>query len=126
MPVCYIAEEAPIIRKVAARILDEFGFNSNGVTTFEDLRQRVSQQQPNLVIVSETLEDIDCVEIISTVRRMPGGQNAVVLVCSTQNGLGLRSRVRRAGGDGLLIKPFTRETFVHQLRAFGLLSSAAA
>lgn len=126
MPTCLIADEAPVIRKVAARILEQAGFDSDGVTTVGDLEGAVASSAPSLIIIAESFDGADCAELVGLLRASPNGRDATIVVCSAQNSLGLRSRVRRAGGNGVLLKPFTGETIRHQLRSFGMTGSLAA
>lgn len=126
MTTCLIADDAPIVRKVAARILELNDFSVEGAETVEDLTRVLGGGMPDLIILSEHFCERDGVALATEIRAMRGGKLPTILVCAAENGIGLRSKVRRSGANGVLLKPFTRETVEAQLGRLGLTRALAA
>lgn len=126
MKSCIIADEAPVIRKVADRILDLNGFACEQIETSADLMRALRREMPDLLIIAQRLEDEDGLALVERIREMPGGNLPTILVCSSENGIALRTKSRRSGANGILMKPFTRETMEIQLGRLGLAKALAA
>lgn len=126
MTTCLIADDAPIVRKVAARILELNDFAVEGVEATEDMMRALRDTMPDLIIVSERLGETDGIALATEIRGLRGGKLPTILICAAENGIGLRSKVRRSGANGVLLKPFTRQTIEAQLGRLGLTRALAA
>lgn len=126
MKTCIVADEAPIICKVATRILDGHAFEARCAESAVALEAELARAMPDLLIIAERLGEADGIAMVRRVREMPGGKMPTILLCASENGIALRSKVRRSGANGLLLKPFTRETLEAELIRLGLTRAQAA
>ncbi len=126
MKICLIADDAPIVRKVAARILKLNKYHVEAPETVRDMIATCRANMPDLVIVAETFGDEDGLGLVQRIRDLPDGNVPTILICTSANSIALRSRSRRCGANGVLMKPFTRETVDGQLRRLGLANALLA
>ena len=126
MKTCLIADEAPIICKVASRIVELHDYTADFVQSGEELREALAKSMPDLLIIADRLGDERGVEIVKDIREMRGGRLPTILICASENGIAARSRIRRSGANGLVVKPFTNETMEVQLARLGLTRTLAA
>ena len=126
MKTCLIADDAPIICKVAARILETHDYASEAVDAPERLRAALAKAMPDLLIVADRLGNAEGLKLVEEVRAMPCGAMPTILLCTSETGFALRSKLRRSGANGALLKPFTRETLETQLGRLGLTRALAA
>lgn len=126
MTLCLIADDAPIVRKVAARILKFNKFHVEAPETVRDMTALARATMPDLLIIAETFNDEDGLQLVERIRKLPDGKVPTILICTSANSIALRSRARRSGADGVLMKPFTRDVFETQLRRLGLANALVA
>ena len=126
MNTCLVADDAPIICKVAKRIVRMHGFEADCAETPAALRMALIRRMPYLLVIADRLGDEDGLALVAEIRDMPGGKMPTILVCSAENGIALRTKLRRSSANGLLLKPFTQETFETHLTRLGLMKAEAA
>ncbi len=118
---CLIVDDSAVIRKVVRRMLEEFRFV---VTEAEDGRQGVAacaQSMPDAVIVDWNLEDMDAFATLRAMRGLPGGDQATMLFCTTENDVGYIARAMRAGANDYLMKPFDKAMMRAKLAEHALI-----
>ncbi|ORE97770.1 response regulator [Aurantimonas sp. 22II-16-19i] len=118
MKTCLIIDAAPVIRKIAFRLLSRDGLD---VDTLEKPAEAFdwieSHGAPDLLIVAASAQDKTVVDEIKRLRERAGGSMHIVAMIVEAN-LGLMTRLKRAGVEGYLYKPFDRQSLDNGLRAF--------
>ena len=119
MQSCLIVDPAPVIRKVASRILFQMGLTVEGVASGDEARAWVAANGlPEIVIVAASAEDPAGVELVRHLRAEAEGRPTVILASIVESNLGLMTRLRRAGVTDYIYKPFDRSALEGWLTPF--------
>lgn len=111
MRTCLIVDESSVIRKVAGRILFQLGFEARSAASGAEALELMGDNEPlDLVITAAILPDMGGEDFVRLVRGRPGGNGIVVLGSLIEANLGQMTRLKRAGANGFVYKPFNRET----------------
>lgn len=126
MKTCLVVDDSAVIRKVAKRILEGMKLI---VIEAEDGAQAITaceRQIPDVAIVDAFMTDMDGYEVVRSLRRMPDGGQAKVLISVVESDVGTIAKVLHAGADTYLMKPFTSESLREKLEEVGILEPPAA
>jgi two-component system chemotaxis response regulator CheY len=118
---CLIIDDSSVIRKVARRILEGFGF---AVTEAADGRQALDacvSEMPEAILLDWNMPVMDGYEFLRALRAMPGGDRPKVVFCTTENDLAHIARAMHAGADEYIMKPFDKEIVEAKLQEVGLM-----
>jgi two-component system chemotaxis response regulator CheY len=118
---CLIIDDSSVIRKVARRILEGFGF---AVTEAAGGRQALDacvSQMPEAILLDWNMPVMDGYEFLRALRAMPGGDRPKVVFCTTENDLAHIARAMHAGADEYIMKPFDKEIVEAKLQEVGLM-----
>ncbi len=129
MKTCLIVDESSVVRKVAARIVFQLGFEVDAHASVAEAQAAIARNGlPTLLILSATTATAD--EVLAFVRDCRArhdARSASILALLVEANLGLMTRLKRAGADGFLFKPFTRAEMAAGLSPFiGAVASEAA
>jgi len=115
-----IVEDAPVIRKVANRILSDLGFlvveAADGFEALDVCRNNI----PEAMIVDWEMPRMNGVEFIQEFRQLEGSERTKVLYCTTEVVVPDMTRAKRAGATGFIMKPFNREILEFKLQEAGV------
>ena len=118
---CLIIDDSSVIRKVARRILEGFGFT---IVEASDGRQAIEACQkdmPEAILLDWNMPVMDGYEFLRVLRAMPGGDKPKVVFCTTENDLAHIARAMHAGADEYIMKPFDKEIVEAKFQEVGLL-----
>jgi two-component system, chemotaxis family, chemotaxis protein CheY len=120
MKTCLIVDESSVVRKVAARIAFQLGFEVQAHPGVQEAQASVAEHGlPKLVILAASTASADEVlAFVRACRARPDGRSASILALLVEANLGLMTRLKRAGADGFLYKPFTRTEMAEGLKPF--------
>ena len=111
MRTCLIVDESSVIRKVASRILFQLGFEAQSAANGTEALALLAAADPiDLVITASALSDMGADEFVRAVRARAGGNQTVVLGSLVEANLGQMTRLKRAGANGFIYKPFERQS----------------
>lgn len=120
MKVFMLVEDAPVIRKVANRILTDLGFTvieaSDGLEALEKCRGAI----PDGMIVDWDMPRMSGIEFISEFRKIDGSKKTRILYCTSEIMVSDMTRAKRAGATSFLLKPFNREILLQKLVEAGV------
>jgi two-component system chemotaxis response regulator CheY len=117
MTKCLVVDGSDVIRKIAARIMVGMGGEAEGAPTANEALDILvaAETPPDFILIGANLPDMTADALARAIRSMPGGDKPKVLGLIVENDLGPMVRLKRAGGDGFLMKPFTKQSFVNAL-----------
>ena len=120
MKVFLLVEDAPVIRKVANRILSDLDFvvieASDGFEALEKCRNAM----PDGMIVDWDLPRMSGIEFINEFKKIDGSKKTKILYCTSEIMVSDMTRAKRAGATAFLLKPFNREILLHKLIEAGI------
>ncbi|RFC62943.1 response regulator [Fulvimarina endophytica] len=110
MTTCLLFDEMPVIRKVAERLLERMGYTTTVFESIGAFNAHLGEHgAPDLVILSATGGGVGVPEAVRSVRfRSP---HTVIVVSLVDRNIGTLMRLRRAGANGILMKPFDADGF---------------
>jgi two-component system chemotaxis response regulator CheY len=118
---CLIIDDSSVIRKVARRILEGFGF---AIVEASDGRQALDacvKEMPEAILLDWNMPVMDGYEFLRALRSMPGGDRPKVVFCTTENDLAHIARAMHAGADEYIMKPFDKEIVEAKFQEVGLI-----
>ncbi|MEX6508060.1 response regulator [Jiella sp. M17.18] len=119
MQTCLVIDEAPVIRKIASRLILQFGLAVECAATLAESRAWIDENGlPDIVIVSVGCSDQAGVDFVRELRQRSGKGQTVILAAIVEANLGLMTRLRRAGVTGYIYKPFDRQALIDWLSPF--------
>lgn len=125
MRTCLVIDDSSVVRKVANRILTKLDITVEEAATAAEGLERISVDLPQLLIVSVSLSDMASEEFVRKVRAIPGGAGTTILALLVEASLGQMTRMKRAGANGFVFKPFDRESLLERLERYIDFSRAA-
>jgi CheY-like chemotaxis protein len=109
-PRILIAEDDPVNRRIAQRLLERIGYETDIATTGREALAAVTVKPYALIFMDCTMPEMDGFEATRAIRRLPGPAAQIPIVALTANALaGDRQRCLDAGMDDYISKPFAYE-----------------
>ena len=121
MKQCLIIDDSSSIRKVANRILQDFGYESREASDSEEALKLCSEAMPEFIIVDWQIPDSDSNKLMDAIRKLPDGDRPTIIFCALENDPMRLAAAIRHGANGQLMKPFDRETVEKSLSSVGLI-----
>ncbi len=123
MPIktCLVVDDSSVIRKVARRILEKLEFDISEAEDGVQALRLCEFKLPDAVLLDSAMPNMDGIEFLRALRRMPGGDKPKVILCQIENDLGQVARARHAGANEILLKPFDKDHIEAKFSAAGLL-----
>ena len=118
---CLIVDDSSVIRKVARRILENFGF---AVVEASDGRQALdacTKEMPDAILLDWNMPNMNGLEFLRALRREAGGEKPVVVFCTTENDINHITEAMTAGANEYIMKPFDREIIEAKFSEAGLV-----
>jgi two-component system chemotaxis response regulator CheY len=118
---CLVVDDSRVVRKVARRILENNGF---GVQEAEDGAHALSACRahlPDAVLLDWNMPVMNGIEFLRALRKEFGGDNPVVVFCTTENDMRFVEEAIEAGAQEFIMKPFDEAILLGKLEQVGLL-----
>ncbi len=118
---CLIVDDSSVIRKVARRILENFGFNVLEASDGRQALDTCAKDMPEAILLDWNMPVMDGFDFLRALRAMPGGDRPKVVFCTTENDLAHIARAMHAGADEYIMKPFDKEIVEAKFQEVGLI-----
>jgi CheY-like chemotaxis protein len=100
-----IIDEDASVAFVFQSVLDQAGFRTSVVTSFQEAMSVIDVDPPHLIVSELLLPDIDAVEMVRYAREHAKGRPIPILIVTNAGGSYLRSQAIGAGADAVMSKP---------------------
>ena len=120
MKIFMLLDDSPVIRKVASRIISDFGFVVVEAEDGYDALSKAQYNMPDIVLVDWDMPKLSGLEFIEEFQKLPGANEAKVLYSTSEILVPEMTKAKRLGCDGFLMKPFNREIVAAKLQEVGL------
>ncbi len=120
MKTCLVVDDSRVIRKVARRILEDMAFD---VTEAEDgsvALRNCQQKMPDAVLLDWNMPIMSGIEFLRELRKTKGGQDPIVVFCTTENDMSAIVEAMEAGANEYIMKPFDSEIVQSKFAEVGL------
>jgi two-component system, chemotaxis family, chemotaxis protein CheY len=123
MKTCLVVDDSSVIRKIAGRILGEMNFLIIEAEDGAQALEACKQKMPDAVLLDWNMPVMDGFEFLTSLRRMPGGDQPKVVFCTTENGIDHISRALHAGANEYIMKPFDKDIVTAKFQEVGLIAA---
>lgn len=118
---CLVVDDSSVIRKVARRILEELSFEISEAGDGQQALDACESGMPDAVLLDWNMPVMDGLEFLGHLRTMEGGQDVIVVFCTTENDVTHITKAVKAGANEYIMKPFDREIVEAKFQEVGLL-----
>jgi two-component system chemotaxis response regulator CheY len=118
---CLIIDDSRIIRRVAAKIMFELGFEAEEAENGQAALEAVRVHMPDILIVDWDMPVMDGLVFTQELRKLPGGARPIVVFCTADNEVSYIERALAAGANEYIMKPFDSEIIRSKLTLLSAL-----
>jgi two-component system chemotaxis response regulator CheY len=121
MKSCMVVDDSRVVRKVARRILETFGFECEEAEDGEKAFAACSAAMPDLILLDWNMPVMSGLEFLEKVRRLKNGNHPNIILCTTENDTRHIQRAMKAGANEYIMKPFDSDIMRTKLSQIGAL-----
>lgn len=121
MKTCLIVDDSQMIRRVASRIVQDLGFDAIEAANGSEAMQACSKDMPEAILLDWNMPVMDGMDFLQALRKVPGGNNPVVVFCTVERDVNRIMQALEAGADEYIMKPFDGEIVESKFYQTGLL-----
>lgn len=121
MKSCLVVDDSRVVRKVAARIAADMGFECSEAEDGDTAYTLCEQSMPDAIILDWNMPVMSGLEFVEKLRQMENGAHPKVIFCTTENDRLHVQRAIRAGADEYIMKPFDSQILLNKFEQIGLL-----
>lgn len=121
MKSCLIVDDSKVIRMVARKILQELSFETIEAADGQQALDECIKQMPTAVLLDWNMPVMSGIEYLRELRKLPGGDEPVVVFCTTENDIEHIQEAIEAGANEYIMKPFDSEIIQAKFSQVGLL-----
>lgn len=115
MKSCLIVDDSRVIRKVARRIVEALQFEATEAADGLEALAVCRSAMPDVILLDWYMPVMDGLEFLRRLRSLPGGEAAVVVVCSSETDVSRIAEALDAGADEYVMKPFDADIVAAKL-----------
>lgn len=121
MKTCLIVDDSKVIRMVAKKILDELSFNTEEAADGQLALDACKASMPEAVLLDWNMPVMNGIEFLRELRNLPGGNDPIVVFCTTENDLDHIQEAMSAGANEYIMKPFDSDIIQAKFQQVGLI-----
>lgn len=121
MKSCLIVDDSKVIRMVAKKILNELSFRTEEAEDGKVALDLCVKQMPDAVLLDWNMPNMNGLDFLRELRKLPGGDQPVVVFCTTENDIEHIQEAIAAGANEYIMKPFDSEILQAKFSQVGLL-----
>ena len=122
MKTCLVVDDSRVIRKVARRIIEDFGFDTAEAADGMEALAWCRTAMPEAILLDWNMPVMNGIDFLRQLRREPGGDTPVVLFCTVENDLAHITEALESGADEYIMKPFDSDIMAAKFAEAGLRS----
>ncbi|MBB4266175.1 response regulator [Roseospira visakhapatnamensis] len=121
MKSCLIVDDSKVIRMVAKKILQELDFETEEAEDGRGALEICKDHLPTAVLLDWNMPIMSGIEFLRELRALPGGNEPVVVFCTTENDIDHIQEAIQAGANEYIMKPFDSEILQSKFAQVGLI-----
>ena len=121
MKTCLVVDDSSVIRKVARRILEGLDFQISDAENGEEAIEACQQQIPDAILLDWNMPNMNGIDFLRELRKLPGGEQPIVVFCTTENDMDHIEMAISSGAQEYIMKPFDEEILIGKLEQVGLI-----
>ena len=123
-PHCLLIDESLMVRRVGARIVRDFGYEVSEASTMQEALDMARLSMPDVVLTDWRAGGMEADAFMEALRAEPGGEEAVVILCTADRRVERITRALAAGASEYIMKPFDSDIIESKLALAGLPTRA--
>lgn len=121
MPTCLIVDDSKVVRMVARRIVEKFGYGAEEAADGTDAIDYVrAHPMPEVILLDWNMPAMSGIDFLTELRKLPNGGEPKVVFCTTENDMSKIAQALGAGADEYIMKPFDEEIVANKFATIGL------
>lgn len=121
MKIFMIADDSPVIRKVARRLIEDLGFVVVEAENALQAQALCSESMPDGILIDWDMPGMPSLELIDWLKHYPEAENLKMLYCTSEVLVSEMTKAKRSGVHGFMLKPFNRQMIVNKFTEIGLI-----
>jgi two-component system chemotaxis response regulator CheY len=118
-----IVDDSRPIRHIAARTLQELGFETADACDGKDALARLDGgEAPDVALIDWNMPEMNGLELVQTMRKDARFSGTALIMVTTETEPEQMVRALNAGADEYLMKPFEKASLIEKLRLVGVLN----
>ena len=118
---CLIVDDSKVIRMVAKKILQKLEFKTEEAADGKEALDACKNSMPDVVLLDWNMPVMSGIDFLRELRGLPGGDEPVVVFCTTENDIEHIQEAIDAGANEYIMKPFDSEIIQTKFAQVGLL-----
>ena len=123
MKIFLIADDAPVIRKVARRIIEDLGYIVVEAENGTQAMDMCVENMPDAILVDWDMPGMRGLDLVSWLGQYPDAEKLKILFCTSEVLVSEMTKAKRAGAHGFLLKPFNRDIIANKFSELGLIEA---
>lgn len=121
MKSCLVVDDSKVIRMVARRILEDLRFDVSEAVDGKDALDACTNVMPDVILLDWNMPVMSGIEFLRALRQTNGGDEPVVVFCTTENDLDHIRTAMEAGANEYIMKPFDSDILEAKFSQVGVL-----
>ena len=121
MKSCLIVDDSKVVRIMVRRIVEDMNFT---VEEAEDGRVALDcclSHMPDVILLDWNMPVMNGIEFLRALRSSAGGDQPIVVFCTTENGIKKIHEAISAGADEYIMKPFDSDIVQSKFEQVGVV-----
>lgn len=106
MKSCLIVDDSKVVRIMARRIIEDLNFEVVEAADGQIALDFCLDQMPDVILLDWNMPVMNGIEFLHALRAADGGNQLVVVFCTTENGINKINEAISAGANEYIMKPF--------------------
>ncbi len=117
MKYIYVVEDEDNIRDLVVYALNNSGFSATGLVNYNELKEKISERKPNLILLDIMLDGEDGYTILSKLKADKNLKDVPIIMLTAKNEEMDKVRCLDMGADDYITKPFGVMEMVSRIKA---------
>lgn len=105
-------DDSSSVRQMVNFTLQKAGYNVSEAVDGKDGLDKITREKFDLIITDLNMPNVDGIQLIASVRKLPGYAFVPILMLSTESQAEKKDAGRKAGATGWIVKPFNADQLV--------------
>lgn len=114
-PLVLVIDDEHDFRAICAHVLERGGYDTVAVPDGTAGLAAFAKRKPDLVVLDGNLPDIDGIEVCRRLRKLPGGKDVPVLMCTVRSAVVSIQDGLDAGVTDYVLKPFEMDDLLERV-----------
>ena len=121
MKSCLIVDDSKVVRIMVRRIVEDLNFTVEEAEDGQVALDCCMSQMPDVILLDWNMPVMNGIDFLRALRQSAGGDQPVVVFCTTENDIQQIHEAISAGADEYIMKPFDRDIVQSKFEQVGVV-----